>query len=93
MAKTKQAAGSVEAFLRTNPGPMYSEVSPQRVFQDAHALYAATCPEPVEYGEFVDHLFGRGLKVEQVGNRYWLKLPGRNKFHLQIVDTPTRISG
>lgn len=92
MAKPKQASGTIEAFLRTNPGPMFSDVSPQRVFQDAHKLYSETCAEPVEYGEFVDHLWGRGLTVESVGNRYWLKLPGRNKSHLQIVDTPTRIA-
>ena len=93
MAKTREASGTIEAFLRTNPGPMYSEVSPQRVFQDAHKLYAATCAEPVELGFFIDHLWGRGLTVEVVGNRYWLKLPGRNKSHLQIVNTPNRISG
>ena len=93
MAKTKVAAGTIEAFLRTNPGPMFSDVSPQQVFKDAHRLYAATCSEPVEYGEFVDHLWGRGLTVEVVGTRYWLKLPGKNRKHLQIVDTPTRISG
>ena len=92
MVKVAPAKGSVEDFLRTNPGPMFSEVSPQRVFQDAHKMYAATCSEPVEYGEFVDHLFGRGLVVEQVGGRFWLKLPGVDKSHLQVVNTPNRIA-
>ena len=93
MVKVAEAKGTVEAWLRQLPGPMFSEVSPQRVFQDAHKIYAATCSEPVGYGEFVDHLWGRGLVVEQVGGRYWLRLPGRNKSHLQIVNTPTRIAG
>ena len=92
MARTKEASGSIEAFLRTNPGPMFSEVSPQQVFKDAHQLYVATCTDPVEYGEFVDSLWGRGLTVEQVGNRFWLKLPGRTREHRQVVDTPTRIA-
>ena len=92
MARTKEAAGNVEAFLRTNPGPMSSTVGPQQVFKDAHKLYAATCSEPVDLGEFTDHLWARGLTLEVVGNRYWLKLPGKNKAHLQIVDSPTRIA-
>lgn len=93
MAKTKPATGSVESWLASMPGPIYSEVSPQRVFQDAHKLYSESCAEPVELGAFIDQLWGRGLTVEAVGGRYWLKLPGRNKAHLQIVNTPTRISG
>lgn len=93
MAKTKQASGTIESWLRTNPGPMYSEVSPQQVFKDAHQLYVATCSEPVELGTFTDHLWARGLTLEVVGTRYWLKLPGRNKAHLQSVDSPTRIAG
>lgn len=93
MAKFAAAKGSVESWLRSNPGPMFSEVSPQQVFKDAYALYAATCSEPVPLGDFIDALWGRGLTVESVGHRYWLKLPGRNKSHLQIVNTPTRIVG
>ena len=93
MVKTKQAPGSVEAFLRTNPGPLYSDVSPQQVFKDAYALYVATCAEPVELGTFTDILWGRGLTLQVAGTRYWLKLPGVNKSHLQIVNTPTRING
>ena len=94
MARTKISAGSIEAFLRTNPGPMYSEVSPQKVLQDAHDLYSVTCAKPVEYGEFVDHLFGRGLTVEPVGTRYWLKLPGKDRAYAKLYEnSPTRISG
>ena len=76
MVKVAPAKGSIESWLRTNPGPMYSEVSPQRVFQDAHKLYCATCPEPVEYGAFVDHLWGRGIQPEQAGTHFWLKIAG-----------------
>lgn len=93
MAKTKQSAGSVESWLRSMPGPIFSEVSPQRVFQDAHKLYEATCTEPIQFGDFVDHLWGRGLTVEAVGGRYWLRLPGKNKAHLQTVNPRARISG
>ncbi len=92
MAKTKVAAGTIEAFLRTNPGPMFSDVSPQRVFQDAYALYVATCAEPVELGVFIDHLWGRGLTVEVVGTRYWLRLPGKLADY-EVRNTPTRING
>lgn len=90
MAKTKQAAGSIESWLRQLPGPMYSEVSPQRVFQDAHQLYAATCSDPEDLGTFTDHLWARGLTLEVVGTRYFLKLPGVAK-GMQRQDTPTRI--
>lgn len=93
MARTKIASGSIEAWLRSQPGPMSSEVSPQRVLRDAHDLYVQTCPEPVELGEFIDHLWGRGLTVEAVGNRYWLKLPGVTKEFAMRRDTPTRIDG
>lgn len=93
MAKTKIAAASIEAFLRQLPGPMYSMVSPQQVLRDAHDLYSATCGDPVELNEFTDHLHGRGIRPDQVGNRYWLKLPGRSREFKQIVDTATRISG
>lgn len=94
MARTKESAGTIEAFLRTNPGPMYSEVSPRRIFEDAHRLYSATCAEPVEIGAFIDHLWGRGLTVEAVGNRYWLKLPGKERIYAKLYEnSPTRISG
>ena len=93
MARFAPAQGTIEAFLRTNPGPIYSEVSPQRVLQGAHKLYAATCAEPVIFGEFIDHLWGRGLTVEAVGTRYFLKLPGRTKEFAMRADSPTRISG
>ena len=93
MARTKEAAGTIESWLRQLPGPMYSDVSPSQLFKDAHQLYAATCSAPVELGEFTDHLWRRGLTLEVVGNRYWLKLPGKNRKHLQIVDSPTRIAG
>lgn len=93
MARFAAAAGTIENFLRTMPGPMYSEVSPRRVFEDAHRLYSATCSKPVEIGEFIDHLWGRGLTVEQVGARYWLKLPGRDRTWAERnTDTPTRIA-
>ena len=90
MVRTAPAAGTIEAWLRSNVGPISSEVSPQKVMQDAHDLYSATCDDPVEYGEFVDHLWNRGLTVESVGNRYWLKLPGRTKEFAFSGDTPTR---
>ena len=93
MPRFAAAKGSIEDFLRTNPGPMYSEVSPRRVFEDAHRLYSATCSEPCEIGEFIDSLWGRGLTVEQVGARWWLKLPGKDRTHAERnADTPTRIS-
>lgn len=69
MARFAAAKGSVEDFLRTNPGPIYSDVSPEQVFKDAYALYVATCAEPVELGTFIDHLWGRGLTLEVAGNR------------------------
>lgn len=90
MAKTKQAKGSIKNWLRTNPGPLHSEVSVRRVFQDAYTMYCATCSAPVDLGDFIDHLWGRGLTVEVVGSHYWLKLPGVAK-GMQVVDTPTRI--
>ena len=93
MPRFAAAKGSIESWLRTNPGPMYSEVSPQQVFKDAHQLYCATCSDPEALGPFTDHLWARGLTLEVVGNRYWLRLPGKNKAHLQAVDTPTRING
>ena len=93
MARFAPAKGSIEDWLRTMPGPMYSEISPRRVCEHAHTLYAATCSEPVELSDFIDAIWSRGLVCESVGNRYWLKLPGKTKAHLQVKDTPTRISG
>ena len=92
MAKTKESPGTIEAWLRSMPGPMSSD-SPQNVLRKAHERYSQSCPEPVEYGEFVDHLWGRGVVPEQTGALFYLKLPGKNRDHLQIVNTPTRIDG
>ena len=89
MARVKEASGTIEAFLRTNPGSLYSEVSPQDAFRIAHDMYLQTVSgEPVSLGDFIDSLWGRGLTVEQVGARWWLKLPGKNRDHLQAVDRP-----
>ncbi len=93
MAKTKEAPGGIERWLRSQPGPMSSPVGPQRVLRDAYEFYIATTTAPVEFGLFIDHLWGRGLTVEQVGNRWWLKLPGAAKEFQSPVDSPTRIEG
>ncbi len=93
MARFKEAPGSIEDWLRLNPGPMYSTVSAQRVLRDAYDLYILTTLDPTPFGEFIDHLWGRGLTVEQVGGRWWLKLPGQTHEHKQTVDSPTRIAG
>ena len=75
MARFKEAPGCIENWLRQTRGPIFSEVSPQRVLRDAYDLYAPTTHDPVEFGLFTDHLWNRGLIVEVVGTRYWLKLP------------------
>lgn len=75
MVRTAPAAGSVEAWLRQLPGPMSSD-SPQNVLRKAHERYSQSCPEPVEYGAFVDHLWNRGIQPEQAGTHFWLKIAG-----------------
>lgn len=93
MAKTKQAAGTIEAWLRSMPGPMSSD-SPQNVLRKAHERYSATCAEPVELGFFTDHLWSRGVVPEQVGALFYLKLPGKDRqWADKRRDSPTRIAG
>ena len=92
MARVKEAAGTIEAWLRSAPGPLYSDVSPRAVFRMAHDLYVATCSNPDDLGTFTDHLWGRGITLEAVGTRYWLKLPGKDRTHaLATADNATRI--
>lgn len=88
MARTKESKGTIEAFLRTNPGPISSTVSPQRVLEDAHKIYVATCAEPVEIGPFIDHLWARGIQPDKVGDLWWLRIPGRNRDRLATCLTP-----
>ena len=82
----------LQVWLRGNPGPL-SGPSPKRVYELAVERFKEATGVDCEYGHMVDHLFAVGIQADQVGDNWWLRIPGKNKAHLQIVDTPTRISG
>lgn len=75
MGRVAPAAGSIEAWLRTKPKAIYRD-DPHKVLSAAHDLYGLTCSGPVSYGEFVDHLWARGIQPKQVGARFWLTFGG-----------------
>lgn len=80
----------LQAWLRGNPGPL-SGPSPKRVYELAVERFSEATGVDCEYGQMVDHLFSVGIQADQVGDTWWLRLPGKNRDHLQIVNTPTRI--
>ena len=82
----------LQAWLRGNPGPL-SGPSPKKVYELAVERFKKATGVDCEYGQMVDHLFSVGIQADQVGATWWLRIPGVNRKHLQIVNTPTRISG
>ena len=79
-------------WLRGNPGPI-SGPSPTKVYELAVERFKEATGVDCERGFMVDALFSYGIQADQVGDIWWLRIPGRNRDHLQIVDTPTRING
>lgn len=82
----------VRDWLRSSPGPL-SAHSPKAVYELAVERFKEAVGVECEYGQMVDHLFSVGIQADQVGANWWLRIPGVNRKHLQIVDTRTRISG
>ena len=63
----------VKDWLMTRPGPVF-EHSPAGVLQMAWGMCGVQC----SLGDFTDALWRMGFKPEQVGPRYFLRLPGRS---------------
>ena len=71
MVRVAPAAGSIEAFLRTSPKPIYRG-NPHDVMAAAHDLYGLTCSDPVDYETFRRHLYARGVEPQQAGLNFWI---------------------
>ncbi len=84
-------ADHADKWLRSNPGPI-SAPSPQLVLREALARCQQTTPEPLDLGEFIDHLWNRGIVPEQAGMHFHLKIPGVAREYTERRDTPTRIN-
>ena len=82
----------LRAWRRGNPGPV-SGPSPTKTYEKAIERFTADTGVEIEYGHFVDALFSYGIAADQVGDNWWLRIAGKNRDHLQVVDTPTRING
>ena len=81
----------LQTWLRGNPGPI-SGRSPTHVYEVAVKRFSEATGVDCECGQMVDHLFSVGIQADQVGDNWWLRIPGKNRYHLQIVNTPNRIA-
>lgn len=82
----------VRDWLRSSPGPL-SAACPKAVYELAVERFTEAVGVECEYGFMVDSLFSYGIQADQVGMQWYLRIPGKNRDHLQVKDTPTRIAG
>lgn len=81
----------VRDWLRSSPGPL-SAACPKAVYELAVERFREATGCNCEYGFMVDSLFSYGIQADQVGAIWWLRIPGKNRDHLQVVDSPIRIA-